>query len=91
MEAGENYGDAQRRESYIHEIGSFSDADNPFPMNPKDLPKLTLEEARKRYIGKNYTHKAELELSWMGYGYTVSMTGKITGVFGPATRNQISR
>ena len=53
-------------------------------MNPKDTPKLTLEEARKRYIGMTYTRKVEMELGWMGYGYTVSMKGKVTGVFGSA-------
>lgn len=54
-------------------------------MNPKDLPKLTLEEARKKYIGKKYTHKVEMELGWSGFAYCVSMKdNKVTGVFGPA-------
>jgi hypothetical protein len=39
-------------EGYIHEIGSFSGKGNHLPMNPRDMPKMSLEEARKKYIGK---------------------------------------
>jgi hypothetical protein len=53
-------------------------------MNPRDMPKMSLEEARKKYIGRTYTRKVEMELSALDYAYTVSMKGKITGVFGPS-------
>jgi len=87
-EVEENCDDDLDVKCYICEIGSFDGTVNFFPMGPKDLPKLTLEEARKKYIGKKYTHKVEMELGWSGFAYCVSMKdNKVTGVFGPAFKD----
>ncbi len=45
---------------------------------------MSIEKARKEYVGKTYTRELEIELSREGYGVGTSLrTGKVSKIYRP--------